>query len=377
MARTKNRLKRNSIENFVAVVVLTIIGLVLSFCSFMIPYTHYRYNGFFNSISLGLDLAGGVSFVYECEPKEGSNGDLNSSIEAAVKRLENTIGSHYSEALVTRQGSDRIRIEVPSVSNPEDVLELIGDPQPLRMTTENDPKAEAQIEGTDIKDVRVSYQNDTYGVSLIFTDEGAAKFESLTDTVSSGGTQEGTIYVFFGDDETASQITCSQVIHGGSTFISSPNMNTYQSASEYALQIMSGTFDVNLSILERTVVSATLGAEALKLALIGGLVGLILIMLVLWLRYGDFGLLASFALVIYVVLMLFFLQAISFVQLTLPGLAGIILSIGMAVDGTVIIFERFREEYKWERKYPLRLRAALSALSGQFLTVTSQQFSPQ
>ncbi len=353
MARTKNRLKRNSIENFVAVVVLTIIGLVLSFCSFMIPYTHYRYNGFFNSISLGLDLAGGVSFVYECEPKEGSNGDLDASIEAAVKRLENTIGSRYSEALVTRQGSDRIRIEVPSVSNPEDVLELIGDPQPLRMATENDPKAEARIEGTDIKDVRVSYQNDTYGVSLIFTDEGAVKFENLTEEVAGAGQE---IYIFFGDDENALTLKCEQKITGGSTFISGDNMNTYQAASEYALQIMSGTFDVNLSILERTVVSATLGAQALRLALIGGLVGLLLIMLILWLRYGDFGLLASFALVIYVVLMLFFLQAIPFVQLTLPGLAGIILSIGMAVDGTVIIFERFREEYKMGKKIPLAVK---------------------
>ena len=79
-------------------------------------------------------------------------------------------------------------------------------------------------------------------------------------------------------------------------------------------------------------------------------------MLVLWLRYGDFGLLASFALVIYMVLMLFFLQAIPFVQLTLPGLAGIILSIGMAVDGTVIVFERFREEYRSGKKIPLSVK---------------------
>ena len=119
---------------------------------------------------------------------------------------------------------------------------------------------------------------------------------------------------------------------------------------------MSGTFNVTLSLKESNVVSATLGSEALKFVIIGGAVGLVLIMLILWLRYGDFGLLASFALIIYIVLMLFFLQAISFVQLTLPGLAGIVLSIGMAVDGTVIIFEKTREDYHAGKKIPMAAR---------------------
>ena len=119
---------------------------------------------------------------------------------------------------------------------------------------------------------------------------------------------------------------------------------------------MSGTFNVEMSLKESSVVSATLGSQALMLCLIGGAVGIVLIMLILWLRYGDFGLLASFALVIYIVLMLFFLQAISFVQLTLPGLAGIMLSIGMAVDGTVIIFEKVREDYRSGKKIPLACR---------------------
>ena len=91
-------------------------------------------------------------------------------------------------------------------------------------------------------------------------------------------------------------------------------------------------------VKENAVLAASLGTNALKYCLIGTAVGLVVILLILWLRYGDFGLLTFFALVIYIVLMVFFLQAISFVQLTLPGLAGIILSIGMAVDGAVIIF---------------------------------------
>lgn len=360
----KNRLKRNSIINFVAVVVLTIIGLVLSFCSFTIPTTQYRYNGFANSISLGLDLAGGVSFVYDCELAQDSNtANLDDAIEATVRRLQNVIGAEYSEAVISRQGSNRIRVEVPSVTDTNEIFNLIGDPKPLRMTMEENANAEARIVGTDIKEVRATMQPKSsgsseyqWGVSVTFTDEGATKFAQLTKEVA--GSSEQTIYIYFGDIDSSAdlRLSCTEEIKGGSTFISGDGLNTQERAENYALQIMSGTFNVKLDVSESTVVSATLGAEALKLALIGGFVGLLLVMALLWWRYGDFGLLASFALVIYIILMLFFLQAISFVQLTLPGLAGIILSIGMAVDGTVIIFERTREEYRSGKKIPLSVK---------------------
>ena len=119
---------------------------------------------------------------------------------------------------------------------------------------------------------------------------------------------------------------------------------------------MSGTFNVKLSLIENSVISATLGRDALLYGIIAGAVALFLIMLIMWWRYGDFGLLADFALVIYVILMLFFLQAIPFVQLTLPGIAGIILSLGMAVDGNVIIFERIKEEYASGKKMHLAVK---------------------
>ena len=345
----KNRLKKNSILNFVAVAVLTAIGIVLSVCSFIIPFTNgSTYNGFANSISLGLDLAGGISVVYDCSLSADSNtDDLNTAIDATVSRLENVIGGEYSEAIITRQGSSEIRIEVPSVTDSNEIFELIGDPTPLYMTlTEG---GDARITGSDISNVYVSYQNSQYGVVINFTDEGRTNFSNLTREAANG---DQNIYIYLGEinsDNLWNTLTCSEQITSGSTFISSgdsSNAWTYDDAQNYSLQIMSGTFNVTLSLKESNVVSATLGSEALKFVIIGGAVGLVLIMLILWLRYGDFGLLASFALIIYIVLMLFFLQAISFVQLTLPGLAGIVLSIGMAVDGTVIIFEKTREDYR-------------------------------
>ena len=346
MARSK--VKRNSIINYAVVAILTIIGIVLSVCSFNIPFTSYTYNGFVDSISLGLDLAGGISVVYDCELAGDSNTqNLDNAIDATVTRLTSVITEEYSEALITRQGATKIRIEVPSVTDSDEIFALIGEPTPLYMTQKKGEFVEEEsIRGTDIEDVQVSYQKDDageykYGVSLIFTSEGADKFAKLTEDAANG---DKSIFIYLGevkgaDEDADLTLTCEQKITGGRTFISG-SFETYEDAEAYALQIMSGTFNVKLNLSENSVISATLGAEALRLAIIGGFVGLVLIMIIMWLRYGDFGLLAGFGLVIYMVLMLFFLQAISFVQLTLPGLAGIILSIGMAVDGAVIIFEK-------------------------------------
>lgn len=358
MARSK--VKKNSIINFVAMIVITILGIVLSVCSFDIPFTSYTYNGFANSISLGLDLAGGISVVYDCSiAKDSNTSDLDTAIDATVTRLESVITKEYSEATITRQGNTKIRIEVPSVTNSDEIFDMIGEPTPLYMTLTQSSSAEARIKGSDISNVQATVQKGdsgdyVYGVSVTFTKEGAKKFADLTGEAASGDKK---IYIYLGeiDDSADMQLTCEQKITGGSTFISG-SFNTMKDAEDYALKIMSGTFNVELELLESSVVSATLGGQALKLAIIGGFVGMFLIMLILWLRYGDFGFLASFALVMYTVLMLFFLQAISFVQLTLPGLAGIILSIGMAVDGTVIIFERVREEYRSGKKIPLSVK---------------------
>lgn len=358
MARSK--VKKNSIINFVAMIVITILGIVLSVCSFDIPFTSYTYNGFANSISLGLDLAGGISVVYDCSiAKDSNTSDLDKAIDATVTRLESVITKEYSEATITRQGNTKIRIEVPSVTNSDEIFDMIGEPTPLYMTLTQSSSAEARIKGSDISNVQATVQKGdsgdyVYGVSVTFTKEGAKKFADLTGEAASGDKK---IYIYLGeiDDSADMQLTCEQKITGGSTFISG-SFDTMKDAEDYALKIMSGTFNVELELLESSVVSATLGGQALKLAIIGGFVGMFLIMLILWLRYGDFGFLASFALVMYTVLMLFFLQAISFVQLTLPGLAGIILSIGMAVDGTVIIFERVREEYRSGKKIPLSVK---------------------
>ena len=348
--------KKRGRIGFIILGILIVIGIILSVCRFDIPFTNSTYNGFANSISLGLDLSGGVSAVYDTSlAKDSGTTDLNEAIEATVTRLENILYSEgYSEAMVTRQGSNKIRIEVPNLSDSQELFDIIGKPASLYISTNENfdvknPSGE-YVSGSDIEKVYVSYNNQDscYGVVLNFNSDGTEIFKNIT-TDAAGG--EKTLYINIGEEEPL-KVTCEQAMTQGTTFIYGGSIQDYQSAKDYALMIESGTFSASLELSECTVVSATLGKDALLYGIIAGAVALLIVMAIMAWRYKILGVLADVSLVVYMILMLFFLQAIPFVQLTLPGIAGIILSIGMAVDGNVIIFERIREEYKSGKRVP-------------------------
>lgn len=355
--------KKRAIRRFIFLSIVVAIGIFLTVANFDIPFSYYHYNGFAGSIPLGLDLEGGLSVVYDCT----SSGEtsLSNGVDATITRLQDLLYSEgYSEAIVSKQGTSKIRVEVPGVNDTGEIFEFLEDPKMLYMTEEQAAEGKevtAALDGHDINDVYVSYNNEEnqYGVVLKFTSEGSSKFSQLTERVSGKSDGEKNIYIYFGAIDTQhywSTLTCDEKITGGSTFISGGDINDFDKAREYALNIMSGTFDVELELLEKSNVSATLGKNALLYGIIAGAVALVLVMALMWWRYGDFGLLADFALIIYLVLMMFFLQAIPFVQLTLPGIAGIILSLGMAVDGNIIIFERIKEEYAAGKKMHLAVK---------------------
>lgn len=356
--------KKRARIRFVWLAIVVVIGLLLAVCPFNVPFTDSTYNSFAGNISLGLDLSGGVAVVYDCTPaKNSNNSDISQAIDATCERLEQVLYNEgYPEATVRKQGGNRIRIEVPNITDSSEVFSFLEDPKTLYMTLEEctDPSnpPEAFVDGFDIDSVNVSMQENKYGVSVKFTSEGATKFADLTEQAANSSDKK--IHIYLGEinaNNYFGAVTCESKITGGSTFISGDSMNDYDSAKQYAYNIMSGTFQVELELIENSVISATLGRNALTYGIIAGVVALVIIMLIMWLRYGDFGLLADFALVVYMILMLFFLQAIPFVQLTLPGIAGIILSLGMAVDGNVIIFERIREEYASGKKIPLAVKS--------------------
>lgn len=332
--------KPTAIKRFVLTIVFVLIGFVLTFCQFNIPFTNYTYNGFLNSIKLGLDLKGGVLAVYEATEQEGAEISFDDALEATRTRIYNLITEDYTEAQVSIQQGNRIRVEVPDVSDPEEIFDSIGKPAKLEFKIENSTEAEAVLTGSHIQNVYASYnsQDGEWGVTVVFDPEGKKIFADVTSAHV-----DDQLYIFV-NNELISSPTIKEAITGGTTFIS--GSYTQKSAEQFATQIMSGTFSVNLTLLENSVISATLGENALHYAIIASIIGLILIFAFMIWRYRMMGVIASCALCVYVLLMLFFLQAIPGIQLTLAGVAGIILSIGMAIDGNIIVFERISEEYR-------------------------------
>ena len=345
--------KKTAIKRYVFVFILLVLGMVLTFCSFDVPFTNHKYNGFINSISLGLDLKGGVMAVYDATAVEGEDdSNMTSKINATKARIQSLLTSKgFPEALVSSTGT-RIRVEVPDVENPEEIFELIGQPASLEIKKAKDADGvvnEAILTGKHIKNAYATMQNGVYGVVVDFTAQGSSLFYRMTSELIGSQT-----YIYINGD-LFSEPSVDQAI-SGSTFISG-SMPTLAAAEEYAMMILSGTFSVNLTLLENSVVSATLGQDALMLSLIAGAIGLLLVMIFMAVIYGAFGVIADIALLFYFILMIFFLQAIPLVQLTLPGIAGIILSLGMAVDGNVIMFERIKDEYRTGKRIPASVQA--------------------
>ncbi len=340
--------KKKSIVVLSLISVFIVLMAVFAVVEFPIANTVIDYTGYAKTIKLGLDMSGGVSAVYKVI--DDGNADLDTRIDGTVTSLQELLVSKgYTEATVTRgtssNGQETIRVEVPDVDDPDSILSLIGRPATLEFTLESrdsNPNAEAYIVGS--KHLETAYvtndDNAQYAVGLKFNEEGTKAFSDMTsDNVGS------TSYIYI-NGELYTQVTINSAITNGSAIITNSGGYTYEEAKDFATRLQSGTFGVTIEQSELRSVSPTLGDNALKNALIAGAIGVGIIMIFLALVYRGMGIAADIALCVYIVLLLWFCAVLPWVQLTLPGIAGIVLSIGMAVDGNVIIFERIREEYR-------------------------------
>ena len=350
--------KKKSIKRYTFAVIVTIVGILLTVCSFTIPFTTTDFNGFANSIKMGLDLKGGVVAVYNTIQLE--EGELSDQIEATISRLTDLLSDKgYTEASITKQGTSQIRLEVPDVEDTDTLLSLIETPDILEFKSENDVEADAELTGRNIVSVAYNYQDSQHGISIQFDSEGTRIFETLT-TNAYNATEEDDkkIYIFLGTT-LISYPTVSSIITSGNTFISG-GWSTQSEAEDFKLKILSGTYSIQLIIDSTSVISPTLGEGALEGALIAGLIALLIIFAFMIIRYRVMGLISCFVLVIYLLILMFLLQAVPLVQLTLPGIAGIILSLGMSIDGNIIIFERIREEYASGKKIPASFKSGFN-----------------
>ena len=290
-------------------------------------------SGAAKNIKLGLDLAGGVSITYEAE------GDpTKEQMKDTVYKLQKRVEGYSTEALVYQEGSDRINIEIPGVSDANKILEELGKPGSLEFQNED---GETILAGTDIKTAEAGTQSNSttgskdYVVQLTLTDEGAKKFAEVTE--ANIGKRLPIVY----DGEVISAPTVQSAIPGGEAYIT--HLESFEAADNLASTIRIGALSVELSELQSKTVGAQLGQTAISTSVKAGIIGLICVFIFMCIVYRIPGLAASLALVVYTELMLALINAFD-LTLTLPGIAGIILSIGMAVDANVIIFARIREE---------------------------------
>lgn len=290
------------------------------------------------AISLGLDLRGGIYAVYLGDTEAES---FDEQMDATVTVMRNRLTSAgYTEANITRQGSDRIRIEIPDVQDPNEILDIVGTPAHLAFV---DPEGNVIMEGKDIVTASPMVDSDggSYYVYFELSEEGKTAFAEAT-AANIGETISIQL-----DGSVISAPTVESAITEGKGSIT--GQFSQEEVITLANLIMSGALPLDIELIESSAVSATLGVEALDTSVLAGIIGTVLIMLFMLAMYRLPGLMADLALCIYMLIVFYALALVPGVQLTLPGIAGIVLGIGMAVDGNVIIFERFREELKGGR----------------------------
>ena len=289
--------------------------------------------GAMKNIKLGLDLEGGVSITYQAKESNPSAEDMADTIYKLQKRVE----GYSTEAQVYQEGQNRINIEIPGVSNADEILEQLGKPGSLQFELEDgtvvlDGSHVTQAEAASSRD---NMNNTKYVVEVEFDKEGAKAFGDATK--ENVGKQISIVY----DGETISAPVVQEAITDGKCEIS--GNFTLDSAKELASSIRIGSLSLELEEIRSNVVGAQLGQKALKTSLIGGIIGVIGVMIIMILAYKVPGIIASFSLLLYPALDLVAMNAFD-MTLTLPGIAGVILSIGMTVDANVIIYARIREE---------------------------------
>lgn len=297
---------------------------------------------------LGLDLRGGVHVVYQAVPSDGSSV-TDDDLDKLIGVFENRIDAYgLTEPLLQKQGRDRVVVELPGVKDPDEALELLGRTAHMEFRTED---GKTVLTGKHLKDARAMLRpdnNEPY-VALTFNDEGAKIFKEVT-TANVG--RRLAIYL---DDQLLTAPTINEPIPGGKAEISG-GYKSLKDAQKEALLLRSGALPVNVKLMEKRTIEPTLGKESLVNSLKAGIIGVALIFLFMIIFYRWPGIIADLSLVVYglISVLIYILLKIT---LTLPGIAGIILSIAMAVDSNIIIYERIKEELRAGKT----LRASIDA----------------
>lgn len=332
--------KKKSIVVLVLSVVLLAVMGVMCLASFPVGETK-QYNSVMSLIGKGIDLSGGYYVVLTPKVDSDSDSSASEKIESAMEILRTRLDDKgFTEATISKQDGDRIRVEVPEVDNADEILQIIGSTGSLSF--QDSSKHEYLNGEDDIKDAYVSYdQNNGYVVVLEFTTSGIEKFSNATNVIKD--MDDNVMYIYLGDTLVSSPQVKEQITNKSAEIT---GYDDYDSAEAIASVIKSGTLPIEYDISESRSISARLGETAINTTVLAAGIAMLVIFILMIVYYRGMGVAASLALILYAFLYIIFLAIIPNVQLTLPGLAGIVLSIGMAVDSNIVIFERIKAAYR-------------------------------
>ncbi len=311
---------RNMVKFFGAVIIILAV-----FLTFIYPLA--------NSIKQGLDLQGGTHIVLEAEdtPDAPVTEDSLSRAVSIVERRINEMG--LTEPIVQKEGARRIIVELPGEKNPEKAIETIGKTAVMEF---KDESGTTRMGGKDLKTAKEQIENGNKNVVAIeFTDEGAKKFADLT------ASNVGHKIAILLDGEVLTAPVVNEPITGGKAVIT--GSKSLEEAKSLAILLRSGALPVKLKVMEVRTIGPSLGQDSKIKSEKAFAIGIVLIMIFLVVIYRMSGIVANVALLVYVLILLAILKYLD-ATLTLPGIAGIILSMGFAVDANILIFERFKEE---------------------------------
>ncbi|MCR4694872.1 MAG: protein translocase subunit SecD [Pseudobutyrivibrio sp.] len=370
---------------------VAIIACIAIFGYFAATFVIGTVKGNEDSLKLGLDLAGGVSITYQAKGDTPTSEEMQDTILKLQQRIENDLGAESSttEASVYQVGDDRITVEIPGVTDANALLKELGTPGTLYFITEYDNEGNANYtisgldeEGNTAGTLNYDIEELIDNGSVIATGSNVKSAQAGTQQNQTTGASEPIVQLQFDAEATESfaNATAAAVISGDSIaiyydgkFVSVPTvrdtittgscvidgMDSREEAEQLASYIRIGGLDIELEELESQVVGAQLGSDALRTSLIAAGVGLVLVMIFMVIMYLVPGCVASIALALYTAILVSILKAYD-ITLTLPGIAGMILSIGMAVDANVIIFARIREEIRAGRPVASAIESGFS-----------------
>ena len=360
--------KKKAVLTLCIISVLVALCLVFSFVSFDVAGKNYKYMGFANAIQQGVEYGGGVYAEYEAVKPEGmSDKDYADKLNETYLRVESVLSTKGMESASVIKTNNRIRVEAPNRNDATVILTVMG-AGVLKIRTSNDATTDPIITGanviaasaTQLQTSQTAYQ---WGAYIAFDDAGK---EALTTATKDAEKNAVTLYMYRGDSETAFfSLKIQNKISDGYMFISESTMSQ-KSAENYALQLYSGSLPLTIETVGNQVltVSAGIGETAiLGLAIAAG--ALVLALLIFFIvRYREFGLMITLSMLLFIGLMLFLLQAMPIYEISIAGMAGVLVSLLLFAASHILVFERIKREYASGKKIPAAVKFAFKKSNG-------------